>query len=128
MDGLLYGAFGRDALIDRLRDLADRNYQIQAWGNRRFPPGIEYDDAIEAIHFFYDDTRIADETDAMVGTLLKDQAEAEAIKRLISAFDVALNTFFIESVHPREYIDSPEWKDVIQAAIQALVVFTRDET
>jgi len=123
MSDLLQGAFGRNALIEYLSNLANREYQEQVWINRMMPQGVEYDDISEVIHFLYDDTRIAAEPNEMVGVYFRDSRELEAMKTLIMQLDVALENIDIIHTPVREFIDNENWTNVIHAAQNALAVF-----
>jgi hypothetical protein len=114
----------RDELVEHLKRLSDLQYQRQAWIYQHFPPGIQFDEPTLYINFLYDDTGLAEDTDGMVGLLLKNQEEAEAIKKLIRRFDVVLDQYDIGYIPPSEFLGSRAWFAVVEAAKEALPVFT----
>lgn len=111
----------RAELLIRIKGLSDREYQIRAWINRDYPPGVGFDDEIEVYHFFFDDTDLADDTDNT--DLLENEAERHAVKNIVEKLSNALDTCRVDFVPFREYIDSPEWQEVNQAAKEAVTIF-----
>lgn len=113
----------RQELIDYLRGLSDRSYQYQAWVHDRRPGG-GHDELDYAIHFLYDDTKLARDPVSTVGWLLKSAEEVDLISKLIEKIDFVLDKYGCD-LTDREYLEKPEWDDVIQAAKKSLVMADR---
>jgi hypothetical protein len=114
----------REVLLDQLRRLADLDYQYNAWVKGKFPPGIEYDDIAEVVHFFFDDTGLADEPESAIGHLLVDENELQAVKRLVSKLDIVIDNYAVEEPsEAKSILKSREWKQVVQAAKDSLPIF-----
>ena len=65
--------------------LADQAYQKRIWIERQ--PSAAHDTFTDVVHFFYDDTRLADDPDGCVGWFLRDASEVGAVRALTSALD-----------------------------------------
>jgi hypothetical protein len=111
----------REELLETLRCLVDREYQHQAWLERNYPPGIEYDSFDEAVHFLYDDTLLAENPDAAIGVIIENQKEARSIAAVCQAIDSVFEVLGTEA-SDGEYLTSSEWKSVVEAASKALQV------
>ncbi len=111
----------RQELFEFVSGLADIDYQRQAWVNKIFPPGIEYDSFDEAVHFFYDDTRRAKDPEREIGIVLENGAEAVAIHALIDRLNVVLAKVG-KNAKDEEYLASPGWAEVVSAAQTVLGV------
>lgn len=72
----------RKELIDYLQGLADKDYQYKAWVNDQRPGG-GHDELNYAIHFLYDDTRLARDPRSTLGWFLKDDEEVGLISDLV---------------------------------------------
>ncbi|MCH7393755.1 hypothetical protein MMP66_05595 [Acinetobacter dispersus] len=105
----------RENLIVFLTDLAAYPYRTL----------IQNDNAIlnldlnDIIHFLFDDTELAYNTHSEIGWFLKSVEEAEAIHELANIINILLNkygTYLLDT----EYIEKPEWQDVVAAAKNAL--------
>ena len=110
----------RSALVVNLRNLADICYQERVWVRHEHEP--DYVDSFdEVVHFFFDDTPLADDVAATIGDILQDEREAQAVKRVTHAIDTVLMVYG-NDCSDSEYISYPEWGDVIKAAKAALNV------
>ena len=107
---LQHGAFGRESLIRQLELLT--SYDI----DRVAPLQPEMLDII--IHFLFDDTRIADNTEGVIGIILVDAEEARAITALLEALQHLMDEFDLDD--PQSYPGSTEWKHVLTTAQIAL--------
>jgi hypothetical protein len=94
----------RDQLRSHLLDLANATW-LQTAVNREGRP----DDAHDAVLDFLDDTGVADEPVGRIGYILRDQREADAMKRLGRALDDALASR-----------GKNHWQSVSEAARQAI--------
>lgn len=109
----------REELVGYLKALADPDYQREAWLAKKFPPGIQYDCLDFAIHFIYDDTELAADPESLVGVILKDQAEVDAIKMVTTRLDKMFEKLGVE-LTDLEYLQSPYWEEVVVSAQEAL--------
>lgn len=115
----------REELIDYLHGLSDREYQYQAWveGNR---PGGGHDELDYAIHFLYDDTDLANDTESMVGWILTGKDEVNAITNLVNILDALFDKYGTE-LTDKEYLIKDEWGGVIKAAKFAETILLTSE-
>lgn len=107
----------RGELIDYLRGLSDACYQRCAWVGHKYSIG-GYDELDYAIHFLYDDTKLAKDPGATLGSILKNREEVDCIKILIEKLDLIFFKYGLE-LTDGEYIEKPEWREVIRAAADA---------
>jgi hypothetical protein len=107
----------REELIDYLRGLSDRDYQYQSWVYDKCPGG-GHDELDYAIHFLFDDTDLATDPESDIGGFLLNKKEAELMANLIDRLNYIFDKYSL-NLADREYIEKPEWEDVIQAAIKA---------
>ena len=112
----------RAELIAHLQSLADPEYQQMGWVNHRFPPGIEYDDFDNVIHFLYDDTVLSENAEADIGVILKNKEEADAVKFLINEIDSLFDIYGL-SLKDGEYMSKPEWENIVRKAKNACFAF-----
>jgi ABC-type glycerol-3-phosphate transport system substrate-binding protein len=109
----------RVELLGYLKDLSDFDYQKDCWVNGKCPAGIQHDELDYSVHFLFDDTGLADDPDGQIGVFLNSKEEAEVVeflcKKLQKIFDI-----YGTDLSDQEYINCPEWKDVIDAARLAL--------
>ena len=103
----------RDELIGYVDALASKEYQASAWVSGG--GAAEHDELDYAIHFLYDDTSLATNPNKAIGWFLKDEREAEAVKRLIVALDKVFEVHGTD-LDDAAYIASHEWNDVVAAA------------
>ncbi|CAM4247552.1 CdiI immunity protein domain-containing protein [Bordetella tumbae] len=108
----------RKELIDYLQGLADKDYQYKAWVNDQRPGG-GHDELNYAIHFLYDDTNLAGDPRSTLGWFLKNDEEVVSISDLVKKIDFVFGKYGLE-LTDKEYIEKPEWDDVVQAAKTAL--------
>lgn len=113
----------REELIDYLRGLADKRYQYCAWVEHKCPSG-GFDELDYAIHFLYDDTRLASDPEATVGLILKNIEEVRCIQNLIAELNSIFDKYGL-GLADGEYIEKSEWQGVIQAAIDAKNCFEK---
>ena len=109
----------REELLETLRSLAEREYQHKVWLEGDYPPGIECDSFDEAVHFLYDDTVLAENPDAAIGVIIENEKEARSIAAVCQAIDSVFEVLGTEA-SDGEYITSPEWTSVVEAASKAL--------
>lgn len=114
----------RQELIENLKILSDRGYQQAAWVERKFPPGIEFDCLDYALNFWFDDTRLSDDPDGLVGAMLVDQAEVYRIKKVTHALDHLLKIHGTDK-SDAFYLSTAEWEVVLRTAATAYECLTR---
>lgn len=116
----------RAELLETLRSLANREYQRKAWVDHNYPPDVMYDSFDEAVHFLFDDTILAENPNAAIGVILEDEKEARLIAAVCTAIEQVFEALGTE-ISDKEYINSSEWADVVEAAHDALQVITNEQ-
>jgi hypothetical protein len=109
----------RDNLIYYLEILSDKAKQQQRWVEHIYPPGVVYDHLDYCIHFLYDDTALADDPEVTLGDILVNQDEANQVRSLIGTFEIVFDKLGMTKTD-EEYINSPEWQGVVEAASRLL--------
>lgn len=77
------------------------------------------------IHSLYDNTDLSKDPSSAVGDFLYDEAEAEAMRSIISSLDVVFDKYGLE-LKDAQYLQKPEWREVVEAAIKALPMFVEN--
>ncbi|WP_243146775.1 hypothetical protein [Scytonema sp. UIC 10036] len=116
----------REKLLETLRNLASREYQQKAWINHNYPAGVLYDSFDEAVHFLFDDTILAENTNAAIGVILENEKEARLIAAVCTAIEQVFEVHGTE-MSDEEYINSSKWANVVEAASLALQVITNEQ-
>lgn len=99
--------------------LSNASYQEKAWVQGKvFHPTETIDDIV---HFFFDDTGLADDVDECIGLYVRDAREAAYIRSVVEAMDIVLNKYGTKS-KDAEYVTTPEWQHVLVTAKAALAV------
>ncbi|VFS48572.1 SCO4402 family protein [Budvicia aquatica] len=104
----------RDELIIYLHGLSDEKYQSKAWIEDDHPNG-GHDELDYTIHFLYDDTDLANDPLSLIGWILRDTIEANAIAALIDKLNILFEMYGTD-LSDKEYLAKTEWKDVVKAA------------
>ncbi|WP_395345915.1 hypothetical protein [Variovorax sp. UC122_21] len=78
----------RKELEEHVRALADPAYQRRVWVEGKAEGSVRHDEFDYAVHFLYDDTKLASDAPSTVGWILKDASEAEHIAALVRSIDV----------------------------------------
>ncbi|HEY1156925.1 MAG TPA: hypothetical protein VGE95_11620 [Arthrobacter sp.] len=117
----------RNEVVGAIRALADPGYQEAVWIRREFPYSGYYDDFSLNIHILYDDSSVCEDPFGSIGTYLESKLEAEAVSRLADALN-ALLAAEGEDRSDSEYLSSPHWQAVVDAASAAYEILTLDPT
>ncbi len=106
--------------------LADIDKQRAIWINHQFPDGVEMDNLDLAIHFFFDDTGLADNTERQIGFILEDKKEAKLVKELTDIWGTIIDE--LGDISDSYYLDHPRWMEVINISvkIKSLSSFNED--
>lgn len=114
----------REELLDYLRTLADVEFQRRAWVRHELPPGVEncFD---FAVHFIFDDAKLAEDHSGAIGLFIKDEDEVRLIEAVVHALEQVFNALGMEATD-EEYIDCPEWAGVLESASRAWQVMKDD--
>lgn len=115
----------RDELIEYLQGLSDKEYQIKYWVNLDCPEGVE-DSFDLAVHFLFDDTSLSSNPEKTIGVFLKDEKEANSIKVLCDEINAILDKYGTK-LPDKEYINCPEWNNVLKLAKIAYDTVTNDK-
>lgn len=108
----------REQLIDFLLCLSDMEYQKECWVKGNCPSGVQWDNFDLAVHFFFDDTDLASNAKIQIGYFLRDENEANLVRDLCNKIDIIFDEYGTE-LSDNEYINLPEWKEVLRAAKKA---------
>lgn len=110
----------REELIQHLFALSDADYQHRIWvlGGADEKIGTVHDEFDYAVHFLYDDSRLASDPSSTVGWILRDQAEVMKISRLVESIEVVFQKYGTK-LSDAEYIKLPEWAAVLATAKDA---------
>ncbi|MEV0821621.1 SCO4402 family protein [Nonomuraea rubra] len=108
----------RAEIISAVSALADPAYQERVWLRRIYPHPQYYDDFDLNIHILYDDTTVLENPQRAIGNLLVSQQEADALAMLAKALQKLFDAEGI-SRSDQEYMNSPCWREVVEAARQA---------
>ncbi len=111
----------RSELIDYLSGLSNKDYQDSCWVKKRCPEGVENDELDYAVHFLFDDTCLSESPEDLIGILLKNEDEAHAIKTVCSAIDDLFLKYGCDK-SDKEYINYPEWNNVVISACKAISI------
>jgi len=109
----------RAELIEHLNALADIDYQRRVWVLGGSEGQIKHDEFDYAVHFLYDDTNLAHEPTSMIGEILIGSEEAVKISKLIEKLELIFVQYGTE-LSDADYIQLPEWADVLDAAKDAV--------
>lgn len=124
MNEVLYSGM-RQELIEYLGHLEDRDYQAKVWVNREYPTPNFYDDFSETYELLQDLGVLSDPQSRM-GFILKNQDEVVALTALNKALD-ELFALHGTDLSDSEYLELPEWVNVISAAKVARQVIVAAE-
>ncbi|MGP4847658.1 SCO4402 family protein, partial [Marinobacter sp. 1Y8] len=105
----------RDELIDELRCLSDHAYLVKHWVDLDYDTSkiiINFD---ETVHFFFDDTPLADDPSQWVGYCLLNEAEVQSVSKVVFAIDEVLSRHG-SGLTDEEYLNTKEWPQVEFAA------------
>ncbi|MEP7286596.1 MAG: hypothetical protein ABI947_12610 [Chloroflexota bacterium] len=114
---LQHGAFGRDGLLDNLKLLVSMHPDIEYKSQREIVDII--------ISFFFDDTKLAQNPEGLIGVMLYNMEEVQILKKLLERFSVLMSTFDLDNKIP--YLSSPEWTNVLTTANEALKEFMKND-
>lgn len=102
--------------------LADEAYQERIWIEQQ--PSSVRDTFTDVVHFFYDDTTLADDPDKCVGLFLRDGTEVAAVRTLTSALDALFADLGTD--RPDEaYLRAPGWPRVVSRAKELVALIGR---
>ena len=101
-------------LMTFLESLSNYEYQMNCWVRGNCPIGVE-DSFDMSVHFFFDDTGLAQDASSLIGYLLYDEIEAELITNVCYAIDTLFNKYGT-TLSDDEYINKPEWKEILNTA------------
>lgn len=77
-----------------------------------------HDELDYAVHFLFDDTSLAEDPSSVIGWILVDFKESDAILNVTRALDNIFDKYGL-NLTDKEYIEKEEWKRVIDAAKKA---------
>lgn len=102
--------------------LKDGAHQQQVWV--RHEPSNLQDSFSDVVHFFFDDTSLAANPYASIGTILRDGAEAEAVAALTRRMDALLDQVGT-GVPDEAYVQAAGWPEVMGLASRLGVLLNR---
>jgi len=107
----------RMELISYVNGLSDKNYQYNEWVLHK-GESCAYDEFNYAVHFFYDDTNISENSDEYIGLIFINKEEADSIRNIVKKINIVFDKYGL-FLNDKEYIKKPEWDNVISAAQKA---------
>jgi|GEM_PF-538772 len=115
----------RGELIGAMKVLSDYHYQKEVWVNGILPEDI-HGSYVSIMHLLYSDKLYSNEINAEIGDTLKNENEAEMVSDVIYELD---NIFKIygKNLTDKEYINLPEWKNVLSSARKAYQYLNADD-
>ncbi len=117
--------FMRIDLISFLESLSDYEHQKNCWVQGNCSIGIE--DCFDmSVHFFFDDSGLAQNASGLLGYILYDENEVKLIANLCMTIKEILNKYGT-NLTDDEYINKPEWVDVLQIAKSSLLVCVEND-
>jgi hypothetical protein len=108
----------REELIERLQLLSDSVYQQAHWGSKSPHLDFRY-----IVHFFFDDSALAEAPEECIGYILEGEREAVFVDCLCKKLNHVLDVYG-HNQPDVFYINTPEWKEVIKDAKDFLVYLT----
>jgi hypothetical protein len=112
---------GREEIVANITYLSDIEYQKRVWLHQDKWEEVGYGNFDLAVHCFFDDRPdLAEDPHSSIGFYLVDANEADAIKFLTVTIDRLLNRYG-RSLTDEQYIEKPEWQEVVEAAKAARV-------
>lgn len=130
----------RERLLENLRSLADAENQSQVSliqekvNHLKITFEIEEEHCNFNVHFIYfefafdfvyDDTSLVENPKGAIGLFLKNEREAQAIEAVLHAIEQVFQATGI-GVTDQEYINSPEWTNVLETVSHALQTINDD--
>lgn len=116
----------RAELVANLFALSSRKYQQHVWVEGHSWGAVVHDEFNYAVHFFFDDSTLQRNPYDNIGWMLLDKAEADLVTAVIEAIDAVLVKHG-NGLSDAEYIATPEWVAVVEAARAALAVIPDSE-
>jgi hypothetical protein len=108
----------RAELIQHLNELSDIDYQRRVWVLGSSEGDVVHDEFDYAVHYLYDDTKLAADPASTIGWILRSAEEAAEISKLIEAIETVLQRYGTK-LSNAQYIQLPEWTAVLKAAKDA---------
>ena len=100
-------------LLEIINDLTDKEYQIRVWINGEGPEVDSFDDAV--CNFFQ-------EGDAVIENYKKFHITNKQVE-ILQNFRDKFDFFCDNNDYPEEFIDLPEWEEIIAHAKEVLKAF-----
>lgn len=108
----------RTELIQHLIALSDIDYQQRVWVLGESEGATLHDEFDYAVHYLYDDTRLAADPASTIGWILRSDEEAIKMSTLVEAIEMVFQRHGT-NLSDAEYIQLPEWAAVLKAAKDA---------
>lgn len=116
----------RQEILHSIWALSNKEYQQEGWLNQKnLPRGVEFDNFGEAVHWLFDDTSLADDTFGCIGWYLVDEEEANLVRKVLDSVDEVLDEVWARTpkgtkyIPDQEFLNSPKWENVVEAASNA---------
>jgi hypothetical protein len=108
----------RAELIQHLNALSDIDYQRRVWVLGSSEGDVVHDEFDNAVHYLYDDTRLAADPVSTIGWILRNDEEAAEISKLVETIERVFQRYGTK-LSDAEYIQLPEWVTILTAAKDA---------
>lgn len=114
----------RSELVGYLEGLSDLDYQVRNWVKLECLKEGKEDCLDFTINFLFDDTDLGSNSNALIGVFLRNSEEAGSLKVLCDAIDAILDKYGTH-LSDEEYIQKPEWQDVVKKASESLALIRK---
>lgn len=111
----------RQELIEFLKELSDKHFQVYSWIDNC--ENLPEDGVVSVIHFLFDDTDLSKDARSEVGTILRNNREADLIKSLCEILDDMIDR--LGDSDSARYIADRRWAEVVEVAGSCLREFLK---
>lgn len=125
-ENIVFWPWQYNELIYHINELSDPKLLYKTWIKQETPQHSAAGMHV-LIDFLYDYTLLAQDPVQQIGWIIKNTSEAHAISKITKQIDRLLEIYG-DDLTSQEYIEKPEWADVVKAAQTAKLVFGITDT
>jgi hypothetical protein len=115
----------RQELLGYLQALSDKSYQLAIWVNGESGQNFSHDTFDESVHFLFDDTPLGDQPMLVIGSFLYNAEEVNSVVKVMTNIQSIFEKYG-KRLSDAEYIELPEWKNVLSAAKSAVETIAKN--